>query len=45
MDFFEDEKFLCLYEFEETPKISNYLYAICAGPYSIIEGKRNENPP
>jgi len=26
-----------LYIFEDTPKISTYLYALCAGPYYCIE--------
>ena len=26
-----------LYQFEDTPRISTYLYAICAGPYYCIE--------
>jgi len=28
-----------VYEFEETPKIAPYLYAICAGPYFVYEDK------
>ena len=28
-----------LYQFEDTPRISTYLYAICAGPYHCIENK------
>lgn len=26
-----------LYEFEETPRISTYLFAVCAGPWSVYE--------
>jgi hypothetical protein len=29
------EKVSC-YSFEETPRISTYLYAICAGPYHVF---------
>jgi hypothetical protein len=25
----------CLYEYEQTPRISTYLYALCAGPYKV----------
>ena len=28
---------MAAYEYEETPKISTYLYAICAGPYKVFE--------
>ena len=29
-----------VYIFEETPRISTYLYALCAGPYYCIENKQ-----
>jgi aminopeptidase N len=37
-DFLELYSYECnIYEFEETPRIAPYLYAICAGPYAIFE--------
>mmetsp|Transcript_23447 Transcript_23447/g.36126 ORF Transcript_23447/g.36126 Transcript_23447/m.36126 type:complete len:131 (+) Transcript_23447:669-1061(+) len=33
----EDEEGTAVYDFEQTPKISTYLYAICAGDYAIVE--------
>jgi aminopeptidase N len=36
MNFYEDKSNVALYEFEATPKISCYLYAICAGNYKIF---------
>lgn len=37
-DFYGVENRDCVvYEFEQTPKISTYLYAICAGPYKVFE--------
>jgi aminopeptidase N len=32
----EDQK-IALVEFEQTPQIAPYLYALCAGPYKKIE--------
>ena len=37
LDFFEDPNAVCSYEFEQTAKISTYLYAVCAGPYVFFE--------
>ena len=31
-----------LYIFNATPRISSYLYALCAGPYYCIENKKHE---
>lgn len=36
-NFYEDKEDLCSYEFEQTPRISTYLYAVCAGPYTFFE--------
>jgi len=33
------------YEFEQTPKISTYLYAICAGPYRVFEDRDPQHVP
>lgn len=35
LDFYEDVNAVSLSEFEQTPRISTYLYAICAGPYEV----------
>lgn len=35
LDFYEDHKAISVSEFEQTPRISTYLYAICAGPYHV----------
>lgn len=37
LSFYEDESDVAITRFESTPKISPYLYAICAGPYQIFE--------
>jgi len=37
LDFYEDADNVTLYEYEQTPRISPYLYAICAGPYTVFE--------
>lgn len=36
---------LVVYEFDQTPKISTYLFAICAGPYTCHQGKIEPNYP
>ena len=36
LDWYEDLNGVALCEFEQTPKISTYLYAICAGPYKVF---------
>lgn len=36
LKFYENEK-VAVHMFEETPRISTYLYAICAGPYFVTE--------
>lgn len=36
LSFYDDSK-IAVYEFEETAKISTYLYAICAGEYVVYE--------
>jgi hypothetical protein len=35
LDFYEDATAVSVSEFEQTPRISTYLYAICAGPYAV----------
>ena len=37
LDWYEDLNAVSLCEFEQTPSISCYLYAICAGPYRLFE--------
>ena len=37
LGFYDDESNVSISEFEQTPKISTYLYAICAGPYLVFE--------
>lgn len=34
---FYDDKEFALYEFEQTPRISCYLFAVCAGSYKVYE--------
>lgn len=36
LKFYENENEIALYEFEQTPRISCYLYAICAGNYQVF---------
>ena len=45
MDFYDDHESVCSYEFEQTPKISTYLYAVCAGPYTFFEDYDPMYPP
>jgi len=35
LDFYEDATAVSVSEFEQTPRISTYLFAICAGPYAV----------
>ena len=38
LDFYEKESEpISVVVFEQTPRISTYLYAICAGPYGVFE--------
>jgi len=37
LNFYEDKTKVAAYEFDKTPKISTYLYALCAGPYRVFE--------
>ena len=37
VDFFDSDTKISIYDFEQTPKISPYLYAIIAGPYHVVE--------
>ena len=37
LDFYEEPDKVASYEFEQTHKISTYLYAVCAGPYVFFE--------
>lgn len=45
LDFYEDPTRVAAYEFEQTPRISTYLYAICSGPYSYFEDYDPMYPP
>ena len=45
LDFYDDLDHVSSYEFEQTPKISTYLYAICAGPYVFMEDYDPMYPP
>ena len=45
LDFYEDKDSVSSYEFEQTPKISTYLYAVCAGPYTFYEDYDAMYPP
>ena len=36
LDFYDKGTELSIFDFEQTPKISTYLYAICAGPYKVF---------
>jgi len=35
-DFYDKEQEVSIVQFEQTPKISTYLYALCAGPYRVF---------
>jgi hypothetical protein len=37
MNFYEDPDKVTLYDFEQTNKISTYLFAVCAGNFKIFE--------
>lgn len=37
LDFYGNNEPFTVNEFEQTPRISTYLYAICAGPYRVFE--------
>ena len=37
LDFYGEGEHFSVNEFQQTPKISTYLYAICAGPYRVFE--------
>ena len=37
LHFYDDESNVAINEFEQTPRISTYLYALCAGPYQVFE--------
>ena len=37
IDFYEKDTAISICDFEQTPKISPYLYAVCAGPYQVFE--------
>jgi len=37
LGFYDEGEEISICEFAQTPKIPTYLYAICAGPYHIIE--------
>lgn len=45
LDFYEDAEKVAALEFEQTPKISTYLYAICSGPYTFFEDNDPMYPP
>lgn len=37
LNFYDQGTEVAICDFEQTPKISPYLYAICAGPYRVFE--------
>lgn len=37
LDFYDEEADVAINDFEPTPRISTYLYAVCAGPYMVYE--------
>ena len=37
LQFYDNEDDVAIAEFAQTPRISTYLYAICAGPYQVFE--------
>lgn len=37
LNFYDDHSKVSAYEFDQTPRISTYLYALCAGPYIVFE--------
>lgn len=37
LDFYDDPELIAVHDFETTPAISTYLYAVCAGPYTLFE--------
>lgn len=37
MNFYEDQSQVAVYEFDTTPRVSTYLYALAAGPYKCFE--------
>jgi aminopeptidase N len=45
LEFYDDASQVSAYEFEQTPKISTYLYAVCAGPYTFFEDYDPMYPP
>lgn len=45
LDYYEPDQAVTSYEFEQTPRISTYLYAICAGPYNFLEDYDPMYPP
>jgi hypothetical protein len=36
LKFYKSPEDVSVYEFEQTPKISTYLYALCAGNYRVF---------
>ena len=36
VDFYDQDAKISIYDFEQTPKIAPYLYAIIAGPYHVV---------
>lgn len=45
LNFYEDQDKVSSYYYDTTPKISTYLYAICAGPYKVFEDFDSAYPP
>jgi aminopeptidase N len=37
LSFYKDQGQVALYDFEQTTKISTYLYAVCAGNFKVLE--------
>ena len=45
LGFYDNEEKVAVYEFQQTHKISTYLFAVCAGPYLKFEDFDPEYPP
>jgi hypothetical protein len=45
LGFYDNQEKVAVYEFQQTPKISTYLYAVCAGPYLKFEDFDPAYPP
>lgn len=45
LDFYPSHDQAAVYEFNQTPRISTYLYAVCAGPYRVFSDNDPMYPP